>query len=64
MPNGTPNNLLPYVLDVAAGARDAVRVFGDDYDTPDGTGVRDYIDVNDLVDAHLSAFERLLQSNE
>lgn len=62
VPNGTPNNLLPYVLDVAAGKRDCVRVFGNDYDTPDGTGVRDYIDVNDLVDAHLAAFERLNQT--
>lgn len=57
--NGIPNNLLPYVLDVATGKREKVAVFGDDYETSDGTGVRDYIDVNDLVDAHLLAYESL-----
>lgn len=58
-PNGVPNNLLPYVLDVALGKREKVLVFGGDYATVDGTGVRDYIDVNDLVDAHLLAYEHL-----
>ncbi|MDD5376748.1 MAG: UDP-glucose 4-epimerase GalE [Candidatus Gracilibacteria bacterium] len=58
-PNGVPNNLLPYILDVALGKREKVRVFGDDYPTIDGTGVRDYIDVNDLVDAHIAAYRKL-----
>lgn len=59
IPRGTPNNLLPYILDVAAGKREKVFVFGGDYPTADGTGVRDYIDVNDLVDAHLLAYRHL-----
>ncbi len=54
-PNGIPNNLLPYVAQVAAGRLPRVRVFGDDYDTPDGTGVRDYIHVVDLALGHLAA---------
>lgn len=54
-PNGIPNNLLPYVSQVAAGLRPEVMVYGDDYDTPDGTGVRDYIHVTDLALGHLSA---------
>lgn len=57
---GVPTNLLPYVLDVAAGKHDAVQVFGNDYDTPDGTGIRDYVDVGDVVWAHKKAYERLL----
>jgi UDP-glucose 4-epimerase len=56
-PQGIPNNLLPYVAKVAAGEMDEVRVFGDDYDTPDGTGVRDYIHVMDLARGHLLAME-------
>lgn len=59
-PNGVPNNLLPYVLDVAIGKRERVGVYGNDYDTIDGTGVRDYIDVNDLAEAHLAAIRKLL----
>lgn len=58
-PRDTPNNLFPYILDVAMGKREIVQVFGGDYATPDGTGVRDYIDVNDLVEAHLIAYEHL-----
>lgn len=54
-PNGTPNNLMPYITQVAVGKRDALGVFGDDYDTLDGTGVRDYIHVEDLADGHLAA---------
>lgn len=54
-PNGVPNNLLPYVSQVAAGLRPEVMVYGSDYDTPDGTGVRDYIHVTDLALGHLSA---------
>ncbi|MBK5938641.1 UDP-glucose 4-epimerase GalE [Halochromatium roseum] len=58
-PNGIPNNLMPFVAQVAAGKREALQVFGDDYPTPDGTGVRDYIHVVDLALGHLSALERL-----
>lgn len=56
-PNGTPNNLLPYICQVAVGKRDKVRVFGDDYNTPDGTGVRDYIHVVDLARGHVAALK-------
>lgn len=59
LPNGIPNNLLPYIMDVAIGKREKVWVYGDDYDTRDGTGVRDYIDVCDLVEAHISAYRHL-----
>ncbi|NQX89069.1 MAG: UDP-glucose 4-epimerase GalE [Halioglobus sp.] len=54
-PQGYPNNLMPFVAQVAVGQRDKLLVFGDDYDTPDGTGVRDYIHVMDLVDGHVVA---------
>jgi len=54
-PNGTPNNLLPYVAQVAVGKLKSVRVFGNDYNTPDGTGVRDYIHVVDLAKGHVAA---------
>lgn len=56
-PRGVPNNLMPYVAQVAVGWRDRLSVFGDDYDTPDGTGVRDYIHVMDLATAHLAALD-------
>lgn len=56
-----PNNLLPFVTQVAAGKRPKVVIFGDDYDTPDGTGVRDYIHVMDLGRAHLAALDRLTE---
>ena len=58
-PNGEPNNLMPYVAQVAVGQREQLRVFGDDYNTPDGTGVRDYIHVMDLAEGHLAALEAL-----
>jgi UDP-glucose 4-epimerase len=58
-PQGMPNNLLPFVAQVAVGQRDAVNVWGNDYPTPDGTGVRDYIHVVDLALGHLKALERL-----
>lgn len=58
-PNGIPNNLLPYVAQVAVGRLECLSVFGDDYDTPDGTGVRDYIHVVDLARGHLKALEKL-----
>ena len=56
-PNGIPNNLMPYITQVAVGKREKLTIFGDDYDTPDGTGVRDYIHVCDLADGHLKALE-------
>ena len=56
-PNGIPNNLMPYITQVAAGIRDHLNVFGNDYPTPDGTGVRDYIHVVDLAEGHLRALE-------
>lgn len=62
-PNGLPNNLLPYVSQVAIGKLDTVRVFGNDYDTPDGTGTRDYIHVVDLAKAHLAALDNIEHSN-
>jgi UDP-glucose 4-epimerase len=58
-PRGIPNNLVPYVMQVAVGRRERVQVYGGDYDTPDGTGVRDYIHVVDLAAGHLAALERL-----
>ncbi|MFI6574662.1 UDP-glucose 4-epimerase GalE [Nocardiopsis sp. NPDC050513] len=58
-PQGVPNNLFPYLAQVAAGRRDLLRVFGDDYDTPDGTGVRDYLHVVDLARGHLAALAHL-----
>lgn len=58
-PNGIPNNLMPFIAQVAVGKLSRLRVFGDDYDTPDGTGVRDYIHVTDLARGHLKALERL-----
>ncbi|MCY1542907.1 UDP-glucose 4-epimerase [compost metagenome] len=54
-PRGIPNNLMPYVAQVAGGRREKLMVFGGDYPTPDGTGVRDYIHVCDLADGHLAA---------
>jgi UDP-glucose 4-epimerase len=60
LPNGIPENLLPFITQTAAGIRGELKVFGNDYDTPDGTCIRDYIDVNDLARAHLSAIDRLL----
>ncbi|RIX79399.1 UDP-glucose 4-epimerase GalE [Acidovorax cavernicola] len=58
-PNGIPNNLLPYIAQVAIGKLDIVRIFGDDYPTPDGTGIRDYIHVQDLADGHLKALANI-----
>ena len=56
-PQGTPNNLMPFVAQVAVGKREKLFVFGDDYATPDGTGVRDYIHVMDLVEGHVVALD-------
>ena len=60
LPNGVPNNLLPFVTQTAAGLRAELKVFGDDYDTPDGSCIRDYIYVVDLAKAHVKAVERML----
>jgi UDP-glucose 4-epimerase len=59
-PAGIPNNLMPYICQVAVGRREKLQVFGDDYPTPDGTGVRDYIHVLDLARAHADALDYLL----
>lgn len=58
-PKGIPNNLVPYIAQVAVGKLEALGVFGDDYDTPDGTGIRDYIHVVDLAIGHVKAIEKL-----
>lgn len=58
-PNGIPNNLMPYITQVAVGKREELGVFGNDYDTPDGTGVRDYIHVVDLAIGHVKAIEKM-----
>ncbi len=60
-PNGIPNNLMPYITQVAIGKLPYLNVFGDDYDTPDGTGVRDYIHVVDLALGHVKAVEKILK---
>ena len=62
-PNGIPNNLMPYISQVAVGKLDKLRIFGGDYDTVDGTGVRDYIHVVDLAKGHIAALKRLQQKN-
>lgn len=61
LPNGVPNNLIPYLTQTVAGIREQLSVFGDDYHTPDGSPVRDYIDVVDLAKAHVVAIRRLLE---
>lgn len=61
-PQGIPNNLMPYVTQVAVGRREKLSIFGDDYDTVDGTGIRDYIHVVDLANAHLCALTNRLQA--
>ena len=62
-PRGTPNNLMPYVAQVAVGRRTHLQVYGNDYDTPDGTGVRDYIHVSDLADGHVAALQYLFDAD-
>lgn len=62
LPQGEPNNLMPYITQTAAGIREKLHVFGKDYDTKDGTAVRDYIHVVDLAKAHVIAIERLLNN--
>ncbi|WP_087024985.1 UDP-glucose 4-epimerase GalE [Thaumasiovibrio subtropicus] len=60
-PSGIPNNLMPFITQVAIGRREKLAIFGDDYPTPDGTGVRDYIHVQDLADGHVSALRHGLE---
>ena len=60
LPRGVPNNLVPYITQTAAGIRECLSIFGDDYDTPDGSCLRDYIDVVDLARAHVVAIERMI----
>ena len=62
-PDGIPNNLVPYITQVAVGKLGQLSVFGDDYSTPDGTGVRDYIHVVDLALGHVKALDRVLQES-
>ena len=61
LPRGVPQNLVPYITQTAAGLRECLSIFGDDYDTPDGTCLRDYIDVVDLAKAHVAAVDRMTQ---
>lgn len=63
-PHGIPNNLLPYIAQVAVGRRECLEVFGNDYDTPDGTGVRDYIHVVDLAIGHVMTLDFLFKTNK
>ena len=63
LPRGVPNNLIPFVTQTAAGLRDELKVFGDDYNTPDGSAIRDYINVVDLAKAHVIAIDRLLSKS-
>jgi UDP-glucose 4-epimerase len=63
-PNGIPNNLVPFIAQTAVGKRDSLAVFGDDYNTTDGTGVRDYIHVEDLAKGHVDALNRIKNFNE
>ena len=62
-PSGIPNNLVPYISQVAVGRREKLLIFGDDYDTPDGTAVRDYIHVEDLAAGHVAALARLASTD-
>lgn len=62
LPLGVPQNLVPYITQTAAGLREELKVFGDDYNTPDGTAIRDYINVTDLAKAHVVAIDRLFKN--
>lgn len=64
LPSGIPNNLMPFITQTAAGIRKELMVFGDDYNTPDGTAIRDYIHVVDLAEAHVKTVERLLNRKQ
>jgi UDP-glucose 4-epimerase len=62
-PKGVPNNLVPYVSQVAVGRLEKVSIFGNDYETPDGTGVRDYIHVTDVAKGHVASIKRALEAS-
>ena len=64
LPNGVPMNLIPFVTQTAIGIRDELKIFGNDYNTPDGTCIRDYIDIMDLASAHVKAIERILSDTD
>ncbi|MBE9517640.1 MAG: GDP-mannose 4,6-dehydratase, partial [Bacteroidetes bacterium] len=64
LPLGVPNNLVPFITQTAAGLRESLSVFGDDYNTPDGSAIRDYINVVDLAKAHVKAIRRLLDQKQ
>ena len=64
LPNGVPQNLLPFITQTAAGLRPELKVFGNDYNTPDGSGIRDYIYVVDLAKAHVKAIDRMLNAKD
>jgi len=64
LPLGVPDNLVPYITQTAIGKREKLMVFGDDYNTPDGTAIRDYIHVTDLAQAHVVALDRLLEEKQ
>jgi UDP-glucose 4-epimerase len=64
LPAGIPNNLVPYVTQTAAGIREKLSIWGDDYPTEDGTAIRDYIYVVDLAKAHVAALQKLMHSEE
>jgi len=64
LPNGIPNNLMPFITQTAAGLRKELLVYGNDYNTPDGTAIRDYIHVVDLADAHVRTVERLINNEQ
>lgn len=64
LPLGVPANLIPYITQTAAGIRECLSVFGDDYNTPDGTAIRDYIDIIDLANAHIAAINRMEQGKQ
>jgi UDP-glucose 4-epimerase len=63
-PQGIPNNLMPFIAQVCVGRRNVLSIFGNDYDTPDGTGVRDYIHVVDLAKGHVSALDALYRGDD
>ncbi|KAJ9589666.1 hypothetical protein L9F63_017110, partial [Diploptera punctata] len=62
-PKGIPNNIMPYIAQVAIGRRKDLKIFGNDYNTPDGTGVRDYVHIHDLAVGHIAATEKILEPN-
>jgi UDP-glucose 4-epimerase len=64
LPRGVPNNLVPYITQTAAGLRNKLNIYGNDYNTPDGTAIRDYIHVVDLAKAHVAALKRMTEERQ